>query len=188
MTFPPKSDNFSGLIKSFYDTGKPNIELNASEPANGGRKAINALNYKDTESHFASNSNDALNAFFIIILSSPFYITHYTIRSHQSSTCHIRAWTFAASKDGNDYKILDNKEANDYLKSSGSVRTRVNPQRKRYKYFRIMQTEANAFDKVMRISGVDLFGSFTLENKRRRKIYFSTIVKFVFIIIVIKID
>ena len=183
MKFLPKADNFSGLIKSFYDTGRPKIELNASEPSSDGRAAIKAIEYNNTDSHYVSNVKDGLNAYFIVKLSSPFCITHYTIRSHPNPMYYIRAWTFAASMDGINYHILDNKEKNDYLKDNRSFREKVNPQRKKYKHFRIMQTVMNS-DILMRISGIDLFGTFTLENEKRRKINFSKIIKFVYIFVI----
>ena len=160
MNFPPVDGNpFCGIIWSYATRGYPLIELNVSKPANEKRTPEKILDYNDPEAHYASNSSDGLNAYFIVhIVGKPFMVTNYSLRSHYTKDECLRAWTLEGSlyKDS-DFVLLDKKGPTNDLENSGTVQYQINPERH---YFRIKSTEPTNFDKQLRIAKLDFYGTF----------------------------
>ena len=93
----------------------PLIEFIPSSTASG-YPVSNILDYSNEKTHWASGENQGLNANLTVNLGVPFCITHYSIRSHDSTNLFMKAWTLEGSNDKiYNYKILDNKETNDDL-------------------------------------------------------------------------
>ena len=161
MNFPlNKEDKLNGLIRSFVDKKYPKVELYASSQTSNA--AADIFSYNDENAHWCSLESEGLSAQLVVkIVNAPFYITHYSIRSHFTSVNYMQAWSFEASKDNAVYETLDNRSINDDLSSSGIGQYRINTKKKGFQYFKIKQTvptkEAHT---NMRISGLDFFGSF----------------------------
>ena len=160
MNFPVTSDKLSGLIRSYKDNGYPLVELLPSS-ATEGNPIKGVFTYNDANDHWCSTAAQGLNDNLVINFGIPFYITHYSIRSHPSTNHYIQAWTFEGSDDNKEYEMLHRQPICDTLKSSGIGQYKINNTKKGFRYFRIKQTVATISGSTsMRISGLDLYGSF----------------------------
>ena len=186
LNFPVKADKLSGLVRNYKDKGYPSIELYPSSSIKN-HNVSNILDYSDDQSHWASTLEEKLNAQLVIkIADGPFYITHYSIRSHPSANYYMQAWTFEGSMNNKTYTMLDNRPQNADLNSSKIGQYRVNPKRKRFQYFRIKQTMPTLVvsHENMRISGIDFYGSFIAPNDGCSHRYCSHFSKNIFVYIV----
>ena len=144
------------------------------------------LAFNNPNAHWCSDDKEGLNAQLVIkIINVPFYITHYSIRSHPSTQHYMRAWTLEGSNDNVKYEMIHNMPENNDLISNKIGQYPVNAKRKGYKYFRIKQTIKTISNLAsMRISGLDFYGSFmgkqanSCRNTRKDSIY---LLAFVFV-------
>ena len=158
MFFPVKTHKFWGILRRYTNTGYPKIELlpSSTSPA---RKPEDILGLDNL--HWVSGINDGLNVQFVVrIVSGVLRITSYSIKSHNTDTYYMRAWSLEGSNDNNNYSMIDDRPQNDDLCNSGIGQYPVNPQNNYYQYFRIKQTMPNKGDSIMRIFNLDFYGEF----------------------------
>jgi len=187
MNFPIGQDKLSGIIRRYADHKFPRIELLPSSTEDPMYGVNNILLYDDNDAHWASARSEGLQASLVVkICNATFYITHYSIRSHHSDRNYIRKWTFEGSDDNINYVMLDDRPINTDLINSGIGQYEVNPERKGFRYFRVMQRVATIEQEVnMRISGFDLYGTYGIDITKKVKMInsFSNSL-FVYILIV----
>lgn len=161
LDFPVTNKVFSGLLKKYKESGEPLVQIiPSSEPSD--YPVSNILLFDDDASHWVSSLSEGLNANLVVKINNfPFYITHYTIRSHPQNLNYMQAWTLEGSNNGNNYQIIHNKTQNSELNNSGIGHYRVNARRLGFRYFRIKQTMVTVEKRSnMRISGLDFYGTF----------------------------
>ena len=161
MIFPVNSDKLNGVLKNFKNKGTPNIKLIPSS-TQGTYAVSNILDFNSADSHWASSYSDGLNSNLVVkFVDDRFLITHYSIRSHQSTENYMQAWTLEASIDDINYETLHNKTKNEELINNTIRQYKINPRKKGFQYFRIKQTMKTVYESTnMRISGLDFFGTY----------------------------
>ena len=172
MEFPVKDTKFSGLFRKYNDTGTPKLKLIPSS-VSWQWYPYYIFWYDQNHYHFCSGAEGNL---VIKIVDFLFKITHYELRSHQSSEHYMRAWTFEGSSDNVHYDMLDNRPENDDLNCSSVKLYEVKKQRKSYRYFRIKQIgKTLSGNAAMRVSGLDIYGTLVpikCSQQRKQLSYF----------------
>ena len=161
MDYYVREGNFSGVIRSFVDTGLPLVELFPSSTQDNVWNVSNIFLLDEEITHCASSTDEKLKTQLIVDVFKPLYISNYSIRSHGSKDYFMQAWTLEGSEDNKTYDIIDNRTINADLNVSGVGKYPVNDERKGYRFFRIKQTIATINGLTnMRISALDFYGTF----------------------------
>ena len=160
MFFPVKSDKLSGLIRCYKNKGYPKIELFPSSIRDSYVPEF-IFDYEKSGAHWVSVNKEGLDAQFIVrIVSGVLRITNYSIKSHNTNTCYMRAWSLEGSNDNDTYYMIDNRpESEDLTNGTIGQYPTIQPNNY-YQYFRFKQTLPNKCDSSMRIFNLEFYGEF----------------------------
>ena len=168
MEYPPKENEFDGVIRSFVGIGKPQLELSVHGIESERDVKENIFNFEtkneeDSPHLFINGSSTDFPALFFTFPNEKLFITQYTIRSHVSTKHFLKSWSFSGSNDGLKWTpIHGQKDSNDL--NNGNITTYQinNPKNKFFSKYKLESNgTTNNGEYAIRILNIDFYGIVT---------------------------
>ena len=168
MEYPPKENEFEGVIRSFVGIKKPQLELSVHGEEGESWPKENILNFSTKNSQssphlFLNGSSTDFPALYFTFPNEKLYITQYIIRSHISTQHFLKSWSFSGSNDGSTWTIIHGQNNSDDLINGSKKSYQItHPKNKFFSQYKLESNgTTNSGEYAMRILNIDFYGIVT---------------------------